>query len=138
MTNMIPQVHALNAGAWKSIESYERELVTRDGKDVYVVAGGIFGRGSATIGHGVAVPVSSYRVAIVVEHGQGPTDVSEATPVFAVEMPNDASAKGHKWGEFRLSVDRVERDTGYDFFSALPDEIEERLEAQVPDGQGRP
>lgn len=134
MTNMIPQAHALNAGPWKGIESYERELVGRKDKDVYVVAGGIFGEAPATIGRGVAVPVTSYRITLVVEHGQDPTDVSVATPVFAVEMPNSAAAKGRKWVEFGVSVDKVEADTGYDFLSALPDEVEDRLEARLPSG----
>lgn len=138
MTNMIPQVHALNAGPWKGIETYERELVAKAGKEVYVVAGGIFGANPGRIGHGVEIPVSSYRVTIVVQPGQGPSDVTESTPVLAVEMPNNASAKGHKWDEFRVSVDEAERDTGYDFLSALPDEIEERLEAREPNAQGAP
>jgi endonuclease G len=132
MTNMIPQVHVLNAGPWKGIETYERELVAKQGVDVYVVAGGISGPTPRTIGHGVTVPVSSYRVTIVVQHGQGPSDVTDATPVLAVEIPNDTSAKGRTWEEFRVSVDQVERDTGYDFLSALPDEIEANLEAQTP------
>lgn len=138
MTNMTPQVHALNAGPWKAIESHERELVAVQGMDVYVVAGGVFGSSPKTIGHGVAVPTSSYRVTIVVQHGQGPSDVTDATTVLAVEMPNDNSAKGHKWQEFRVSVDRIERDSGYDFLAALPDGVEDRLEAQVPNQRADP
>jgi endonuclease G len=132
MSNMLPQVHALNAGPWKGIETYERELVANEGKSVYVVAGGIFARAPKTIGQGVAVPIATYRVTVVVQPGSGPNDVSDVTPILAVEMPNDASAKGHKWGEFRVSVDRVERDTGYDFLSALPDDVEARVEARAP------
>lgn len=132
MTNMTPQVHALNAGPWKGIEAHERELVAQQGMDVYVVAGGIFGSTPKTIGHGVAVPTSSYRVTIVVQHSQGPSDVTDATPVLAVEMPNDASAKGHRWDEFSVSVDQVERDTGYDFLAELPDSLEARLETRAP------
>lgn len=138
MTNMLPQVHALNAGPWKGIETYERELVTKAGKDVYVVAGGIFGANPSTIGRGVAVPASSYRVTIVVEPGQGPLDATNATPVLAVEMPNDISAKGRRWAEFRVSVDDVERDTGYDYLAGLPDEIEAGLEARASGEFGTP
>jgi endonuclease G len=133
MTNMMPQVHALNAGPWKGIETYERELVAKAGKEVYVVAGGSFGVNPSMIGHDVEVPVSSYRVTIVVQPGQGPNDVTVNTPVLALEMPNNASAKGRKWDDFRVSVDEVERDTGYDFLSALPDEIEKRLESAIPE-----
>jgi endonuclease G len=131
MTNMIPQVHALNAGPWKGVETYERELVQKDGKDVYVVAGGIYGSNPGVIGRGVAVPTATYRVTIVVERGQGPSDVTATTPVVAVEMPNESSVKGHRWAEFRVSADQVERDSGYDFLAALADEMEARLEARV-------
>jgi len=97
MTNMMPQVHALNAGPWKGIETHERELVTKQGMDVYVVAGGLFGANPTTIGRGVAVPAASCRVTTVVQQGQGSSDVLATTPVLAVEMPNHASAKGRKW-----------------------------------------
>jgi endonuclease G len=70
-------------------------------------------------------------VTIVVERGQGPSDVTAATPVVAVEMPNESSVKGPRWGEFRVSADQVERDSGYDFLAALADEMEARLEARV-------
>jgi len=132
MSNMLPQVHALNAGPWKGVETYERELVAKDGRDVYVVAGGLFAPTPTTIGHGVAVPIATFRVTIVVQPGSGPNDVSEVTPLFAVEMPNDASAKGRKWSEFRVSVDQVERDTGYDYLSEVPDEVEDTVEAMEP------
>lgn len=68
---------------------------------------------------------------IVVQPGSTPNDVSDVTPVLAVEMPNDASAKGHKWTEFAVSVDQVEGDTGYDFLSALPDGVENKVEAMA-------
>src|SRR6478752_3457453 len=137
MTNMVPQVHSLNAGPWKSAETYEREVVQKEGKEVYVVAGGIYDSNSGTIGGGaVAVPRASYRVTIVVERGQGPNDVTMATPVVAVEMPNDSSVKGHPWSEFRVSADQVERDSGYDFLAALPDDIEARLEGSAPVAPG--
>jgi endonuclease G len=136
MTNMQPQVHSLNAGPWKSLETYERELAGKLGKDVYVIAGGVFTTGPKTIGQGVAVPRSNYRITVVIPHGLGPADVTAATPVYAVEMPNDASAKGHKWAEFSVSVDEIEQDTGYNFLSALPDTVEDGVEATNPTGGG--
>jgi len=132
MSNMLPQVHALNAGPWKGIETFERELVAKHGKDAYIVAGGLFAPMPKTIGRGVAVPVATYRVTIVVQPGSGPDEVTEATPVLAVEMPNEASVSGHKWSDFRVSVDQVQGDTGYDFLSALPDDVEDKLEEMGP------
>lgn len=130
MTNMQPQAHALNAGPWKSLETHERKLA-RTGKDVYVVAGGLFATSPQTIGQGVAVPRANYRITVVVDHDAEPTAVTSATPIYAVEMPNDTTAKGHKWAEFSVNVDQVERDTGYDFLSALPDAVEATVESRI-------
>jgi DNA/RNA endonuclease G (NUC1) len=134
MTNMQPQVHGLNAGPWKSLETYERKLADEKNKDVYVVAGGLFARNPTTIGQGVAVPKANFRITVVLDAGQRLRDVTAATPVYAVEMPNDPSAAGHKWTEFEVAVDQVEQDSGYDFLSALPDRLENQIEANVSPG----
>lgn len=132
LSNMQPQTHALNAGPWKSLETFERKLADEQGKDVYVVAGGIFGARPKLIGRGVAIPKSNFRVTVVLEHGRSVRDIDGKTPVYAVKMPNDTSPRGHKWEEYRQSVDALEEDTGYDFLSALPDALESSLEQAVP------
>lgn len=130
MTNMQPQVHALNAGPWKSLETYEREQAAA-GKAVLVVAGGVFSASPKTIGPSIAVPGSSFRITVVLDPGEGPDDMTAATPVIATVMPNDTSARGHRWSEFRVSVDEVERATGYDFLARVRDDLETLVEARV-------
>jgi endonuclease G, mitochondrial len=129
MTNMQPQLHALNAGPWKSLETYERKLANDEGTDVYVLAGGIFGAAPKKIGPGIAVPKANYRITVVLDHGS--TKVTTATPVYAVVMPNADAAKGHKWSEFMTSVDKIEQATGYDFLADVPDDVENVVEARV-------
>jgi DNA/RNA endonuclease G (NUC1) len=68
----------------------------------------------------------SHRVTVVLDAGQGAQDVTEKTQVYGVVMPNDGSTKGHKWTEFRVPVDEVEKKTGYDFLSAVEDGVEAR------------
>lgn len=137
MTNMQPQVHALNAGPWKGLESHERQRAA-EGKLVYVVAGGIFAASPARFGPQIAVPEASFRITVVLESGQGPADVSAQTPVIGTIMPNDASARGRKWQELRASVDEIERRTRYDFLSALDDEVERAVEARETDASPSP
>jgi endonuclease G len=134
MTNMQPQLHSLNAGPWKSLETLERKLADEQNKDIYVVAGGLFGSHPKTIGHNVAVPKANFRVTVVVDAGTGVSKVTDGTKVIAVEMPNDPSISGHKWTDFVKSVDEVEADTGYDFLSALPDNVEDALESAPTKG----
>ncbi len=136
MTNMEPQVHALNAGPWKSLETFERKLVADEGKDVYVVAGGIFPKNPALIGPKIAVPSKNFRVTVVLNAKQKLDSVNPSTPVYAVEMPNDVAARGHQWSEFRIKLSQLEEDTGYDFLSALPDDLEKKLAQAFPPDPG--
>jgi len=131
MTNMQPQVHALNAGPWKSLEAYERDLAAEQGKDVYIVAGALFTATPEAIGHNVAVPRATFRVTVVLPHGAALADVTGFARLYAVVMSNDGSVKGRKWPEFGTVVDDVERDSGYDFLGSLPNPLEEQLEATL-------
>lgn len=129
MTNMQPQVGTLNSGAWRVLEDYEHDLVKDDGKTLYIVAGGIFDASPQRIGPGIAVPKANYKITVVLDH---PSDkVTRDTTVYAITMPNSAEVKGHKWSEFMTTVDKIEQDTGYDFLSELPDNVEDVVEARV-------
>jgi len=129
MTNMIPQVHELNAGPWERLEEHERDLAKRAGAEVYIVAGPIFDAAPRTIGRGVAVPSATYKVIVVLSTGQNATHVTTDTTVLSVVIPNEAGVSGHPWTEFTTSVDEVEKQSGYDFLKAIPDDVEAALEA---------
>ena len=77
------------------------------------------------------MPKSNFRVTVILEKGQRLADITAATPIHAVEMPNDTSAPGNRWYTFKLSVDDVEKHSGYDFLSALPDGLERQVEATI-------
>jgi len=55
MSNMHPQLPPLNEVRWKQLEGKERDLAA-GGKQLQIVAGGIFSATPKTIGPGVAVP----------------------------------------------------------------------------------
>lgn len=129
MTNMQPQLATLNRGAWARAEAAERDLASR-GKVVFIVAGGIFSSNSKKIGPGIAVPDQSYRVTVVLDEGQGASNVSGDTEVYGVLLPNDGSTKGHPWTEFKVSVDQIEQTSGYDFLRNVEDSIEVVVEAR--------
>jgi endonuclease G len=134
MTNMLPQVRALNVGPWERLETYERELAGRQGKQVFIVAGGLFGGtdSQVVIGPGIAVPRATFKVLVVLERGQGAADVSIATTVYAVIMPNAASVSGTTWQQYLVSVDEVERESGYNFLSRVAEGIQQVIEARLP------
>lgn len=131
MTNMVPQLHELNAGPWEKLEAHERDLAETPGAELYIVAGGVFDDDCPTIGVGVAVPNATYKIIVVLGAGQTPTDVSTATDVIAVVIPNEPGVGAHAWSDFLVSVDEIEQRTGYDFLPRLPDSVERVLEARV-------
>lgn len=142
LTNVHPQLHALNAGPWEKLELQERAWA-RAGKELFVVAGGIFDADPERIGkeadpsRRLAVPVASYKIIVVVEKGQRASELGPDTPVVAVVMPNRAEVGGHRYDEYETSVRDVERRSGYDFLDRLPAPLQEILETRSGAAAGR-
>jgi endonuclease G len=130
MTNMQPQRPGLNRGPWAVLERYEREVAARHDKQVFIVAGGLFDVGAPAIGPGIAVPRASFKVLVILDRGLGAADVTEATSSVAVIMPNVASVTGTPWEDYLVSVDEVERQSGYDLLSRVPEAVQRALEAR--------
>lgn len=149
-TNIVPQRHAINAGAWEALERWSVERA-REGWDLFIVAGGRWHPSCATdqtpqgnppspacpsVGRSpdptrrVAIPMSTWKVLVVVPRGRGLDAVTAATPVVAVEMPNEAGG-GRDWRRYVVSVDALETRTGYDFLTLISRGLQERLEAQA-------
>lgn len=122
MSNIIPQKHALNAGPWKQLE--QRIAAGYAGRfgEVWVLAGPVFGARPDKLRGRVAVPESCYM--IIVDESEG--RVRAAAFLF----PQDV-AEGTELGEFLSSIDDIERRTGLDFLSELPDPAETALEART-------
>ena len=130
-TNMVPQLHELNAGPWEKFERHERELALRPGAVLYIVAGGVFSSPYPTIGRGVAVPAANFKIVVVLADGQRASDVSAETEVVSVLMPNQKGVGEHEWTEFLTSVDAIEQATGYDFLNAVPQPVQRVIEART-------
>lgn len=136
MTNILPQYHDLNAGPWLRLEEHCEKLAKREGRELFVMAGGVFPpgkRATDTIGKGVAVPKSFFKIIVILDKGQGPKDVQSSTPVIAVIMPNKTDIIDEGWEKYRSSVDEIEKRTGYEFLSALPETVQRAIEARTGD-----
>lgn len=117
--NMCPQDHSLNSGAWSTLENKERLWAQRDSALV-IVAGPIFNSVKpTTIGEGVRVPDAFFK-AILAPYAKAPRAI-------AFVYPNMSSPGNMR--NYAMSVDQLEELTGYDFFSSLPDEIENKVES---------
>jgi len=132
LTNMLPQAPNNNQGPWEKLESYSRCLVFQ-GKQLYTVFGGLYeGPPRYTEpGSTVRVPSHTWKVITVLDApGQGPGDVTFATRVIAVIMPNDNSQIGinDPWRNFRFTTRQVEQRAGLNFMSAVPQGIQDVIE----------
>lgn len=122
MSNICPQNHNLNTEDWNDLEMKTREWARRYGK-VYVVCGPIYqGQPKKYIGeHRIAVPDAFFKVILINENNK--------QCALGFLFDNESGERPLK--EYRVSVDSIEKMTGLDFFSALPDNLENRLEKDI-------
>lgn len=122
MGNICPQAPSLNRGSWKRLEERCRDWARRGGS-YFIVAGPIYDSAAQrkTIGKGrVAVPERFFKVIY--------TDEGNAPRAAGFLFKNEKKGKN---AESIVTVDDVERMTGYDFFPDLPDSLEKKVEAAV-------
>ena len=122
MANICPQKHELNTGAWKTLEDKERLWAKRDSA-IVIVAGPIYDSSDKeTIGKNkVRVPSAFFKVLLA----------PYATPMRAIGFVYPNMKCDGNMQAYAVSVNDVEKITGMDFFSCLPDEIENDIEAVV-------
>jgi DNA/RNA endonuclease G (NUC1) len=140
LSNMVPQNQTLNSGAWGDLENHLRDVSTGT-TEIYIVSGPIYtrNRGGAGIdGFGfmnstgrIAVPDSIWKVAVIVPDGRSADQITSPSDVqvIAANFPNDASGTG-TWDRYATTIDAIQRSTGYNLLSALPEAIQCRLEAR--------
>lgn len=123
MTNVCPQNRNLNRGDWKDLEELERTWAIRYGA-VNIAAGPIYySKKPARIGaNKVAVPDAFFKVLLV--------NYPKSPKAYGFIFKNEAGNRPLSY--YQLTVDEVEEQTGMDFFSSLPDKIENRIEKELP------
>ncbi|WP_317166285.1 DNA/RNA non-specific endonuclease [Spirosoma agri] len=57
--------------------------------------------------------------------------ISAQTRVIAVWMPNTDAVGEQPWSSYRVSVDEVEKLTGYDLLSNVPESVQRVIEARI-------
>lgn len=128
MTNIVPQAGDLNRYPWEKLERYSRSIVRR-GSDVYTFAG-VYGSKGRLRGK-VTVPERCWKIIVILPPGGGPNDVNATTRVIAVDMPNQDGIGGANWRQYLTTVRAIEQVTGFDFFSALPANLQEALATRL-------
>lgn len=122
MSNIVPQDHALNSGAWQTLEKKERLWALRDSALV-IVAGPIYKESDAArIGEtGVRVPSAFYKI-IAAPYLKSPRGI-------AFVYPNMTSPGNME--KYVMTIRDVEKLTGLNFLSGLPDMLEDEIETKT-------
>lgn len=121
LANICPQDHSLNTGAWKTLEGKERLWAQRDSA-IIIISGPIYADTDKTrIGTaGVRVPGAFFKI-LAAPYLDNPRGIAFVYP--------NMTAPGNM-ENYVMTIDDVEQLTGFDFLSALPDDIENEIESK--------
>ncbi|MBN2861092.1 MAG: DNA/RNA non-specific endonuclease [Sphaerochaetaceae bacterium] len=122
LSNMAPQEPMFNRGIWADLEATVRNFADELG-GVYVTTGGIYeSEYPKTIGdNAVSVPDAFFKA--ILSRREGETD---AIGFILPHEPSEAPL-----GDFVVTINTIEEQTGLDLFPLLDDKIEENVESQV-------
>lgn len=105
LSNMVAQVANNNRGAWRLLETAERQWATQPGTDFYIISGGIYDPGHPVVGNGLGVPTRLYKIIIEKNSKQ----------VQAYLMPNGPITPATDWPKYQTTMTAVEQATGMKF-----------------------
>lgn len=120
LSNISPQEPAFNRGKWLELETFVRNAADKNGV-IYIFTGPVInGKEAETIGRNrIPVPEYFYKVLLIY--------TESAKEAVGFILPN-TKLSGHL-KNFAHPIDKVEFFSGIDFFSYLPDEEENKIEA---------
>ena len=121
LTNICPQDKDMNAGCWQTLEEKCRVWARRPEGSLLIVCGPLVRDTEKRIGRkGVVVPNGFFK-AVLQKREMGYVGIGFLFPNKESHLP---------FSYYAVSIDDVERFTGFDLFHNLPDSIEDSVEAK--------
>lgn len=136
MSNVIPQEADNNQGPWQDFEAYCQGLA-QAGDELLITSGPSLFTGSYIQPSGeAAIPGYTWKIVVVVPPGSGTalSRITTSTRVIALKIPNISGIRSDPWEDYITSASVIEADTGFTFFTALPNSVASVLRTKV-DGQ---
>ncbi|WP_093832648.1 DNA/RNA non-specific endonuclease [Spirosoma endophyticum] len=79
----------------------------------------------------LSVPAAPWKVIVVLPVGSDDVNrINAQTQVITVWMPNTNATGEGAWGSYRGSVDEIEKQTGYDLLSNVPESVQRMIKAK--------
>jgi len=118
MSNVIPQRPALNRQVWERLEQTEIKEYAPRFRQIWVIDGPIF-HSHIRLRGGEDVPDACFKIIIREEAGR--------PSVLAFIMPQTVNGT-ESAKQYLTSIREIEQETGLDFFSMMPTDLQQRLE----------
>lgn len=125
-TNMAAQYSNFNSGQWNSLEGAVRKWTEEYGDTVYIVTGVILQqpiKETTTDKDGNVFPVPDYYYKAIMKKPRG-----KAPKCLAFKMPN-SPANTQKYEQSVISVEELERITGFTYFPSVTDPAAKRIKS---------
>lgn len=126
LSNIAPQKPRLNQLLWQRLEEIEADRLAARHGALWVTVGPVYDDAPARLGgpDGVDVPEAYYRIWL---------DPEDDRPrVLALRVPQDVRGD-ERLDAFVVSVDALEAETGLDFHSGLPEDVQAVIESRPGD-----
>lgn len=123
MTNITPQKPLLNQKIWQSLEEMELYQFTANAKALWVFTGPLFDEKRTYLNHtsSIEIPDAFYKIYIKVLH-------NEKIETLSFLIPQTTKSQ-EKLEKYIVSIDEIEKQSGFDFLRELEHQLEESLEA---------
>jgi len=123
MTNISPQTPNFNQQIWKNLEIIAIDKFLKLNSEIWVVTGAIFDDLSVYLDDtSIEIPDSFYKI-FIMQKDNKIYMLSFIIPQYAKKSDN--------LSKYLVTVDEIEKKTGFDFFHKLEDKLENRLESQI-------
>jgi endonuclease G len=136
MDNIIPQAPNNNQHTWEHLENFCRDRV-KEGNEVFVIMGSYGTGGTGRNGYvtsiykgRINVPAHIWKVAVVIPNGNNDLRrINTGTRIIAIDTPNDDNIDPN-WMKYICTVRDIEKATGYNLLSALPQNVQDAVETK--------
>ena len=133
MSNMMPQAPDNNQITWKGFENYCRSLAGA-GNELLILCGPSgFNSNHLSSSTRILIPSNTWKIVVIVPLGSG-TALSRITTstnrVITIRVPNTNGVSAN-WSNYVTSAHEIELETGFSFFTALPESIATAFRAKI-------
>lgn len=136
-TNMTPQSGPFNSGIWASLEGAVRGYARQTTDTLYVVTGCIIDNTQTyvkdVVGHEIAVPTAYFKALLF--KGSS-TYATQGYMAAGFLLPHDDAIANKNYLDYIRSIDKLEQETGIDFFPnlemAVGKDTAAKIEAEEP------